>query len=130
MKLTIQKQLALSAQLAALTGWRKISYVNGSYMGERPRQMGRHFVPNYFDHEATAAKAELLAWVEGQSLNYRTHFLQLLDANRTGGAWFDAINYGAALTVTQALAVLTAPPAVVAECLVEVFALDQMAVAA
>lgn len=118
MKLSYPEQMRLSVKLAELVGWSNVRTLAGVVVGERRGQ--RLMIPNYFDRENHAPKAELLAWVLTESLQTQAHFLQVLDNQATGGAVYDAMCRNGVLQVPQMLALLNATPAAVADAIVEV----------
>jgi hypothetical protein len=124
-KLTVSQQFELGFRLARLIGYRNITGTAGACAGEPPKKGGRRYVPNYFDPEAAAGRAELLEYVQRADLNTKVLFVQILDRDMTGGSFTSNLTHLPA--VEDVLYLLSAPPARVAWALVEAAGLEMTA---
>lgn len=83
MRLSFQRQMQISAQLAALVGWRGVRIIGPhGYCGHAPRTSGGlEPVPNYFTSED--GKRELLNYISKQTGQSRFEILYALNRRLT-----------------------------------------------
>jgi hypothetical protein len=125
-KLTVPQQFELSFRLAQLIGWRNITGRGSTLAGEPPfrgeRRYERRIIPNYFDPEGFAGRAELIRFITGAPLDLKVCFVQAFDHQITGGRFTSSLT--AVGCVDDVLHLLDASPARVAWALVEAAGLE------